>query len=104
MGCLAGRRLQVPEAGQLDQERLQLELLGGVVGEVLVEPLDQPDRIDALFIQQVAQKKTDYLYAIGAEEPPTGGFQARPHAAGDFLRSVHRRYGFLRTWTPAARS
>jgi pilus assembly protein CpaE len=60
--------------------------------DALREALEQPDRIDALFIQQVAQKKNDHLYAIGAEEAPTGGFQARPHAAGDFLRSVHRRF------------
>ncbi len=63
--------------------------------DALREALDQPDRIDALFIQQVAQKKTDYLYAIGAEEAPTGGFQARPHAANDFLRSVHRRFRWI---------
>jgi len=63
--------------------------------DALREALDQPDRIDALFMQQVAQKKTDYLYAIGAEEPPTGGFQARPHAANDFLRSVHRRFRWI---------
>src|SRR3954467_260453 len=61
----------------------------------LREALDQPDRIDALFIQQVAQKKSDFLYAIGAEEPPGGGFQARPHAAADFLRSVHRRFRWI---------
>ncbi len=48
-----------------------------------------------MFIQQVAQKKTDHLYAIGAEEAPTGGFQARPHAANDFLRSVHRRFRWV---------
>src|SRR6185437_13329003 len=54
--------------------------------DALREALDQPDRVDALFIQQVAQKKAEYLYAIGAEEAPTGGFQARPHAASDFLR------------------
>ena len=63
--------------------------------DALREALDQPDRIDALFIQQVAQKKNDLLYAIGAEEPPRGGFQARPHAAGDFLRSVHRRFRWI---------
>jgi pilus assembly protein CpaE len=63
--------------------------------DALREALDQPDRIDALFIQQVAQKKTEYLYAIGAEEAPTGGFQARPHAANDFLRSVHRRFRWI---------
>ena len=63
--------------------------------DALREALDQPDRIDALFIQQVAQKKSDYLYAIGAEEPPGGGFQARPHAAADFLRSVHRRFRWI---------
>ena len=63
--------------------------------DALREALDQPDRIDALFIQQVAQKKTDLLYAIGAEEPPGGGFQARPHAAADFLRSVHRRFRWI---------
>lgn len=63
--------------------------------EALREALDQPDRVDALFIQQVAQKKAEYLYAIGAEEAPTGGFQARPHAAGDFLRSVHRRFRWI---------
>ena len=63
--------------------------------DALREALDQPDRIDALFIQQVAQKKNEYLYAIGAEEAPTGGFQARPHAAGDFLRSVHRRFRWI---------
>src|SRR5258708_33025043 len=63
--------------------------------DALREALDQPDRIDALFIQQVAQKKNDLLYAIGAEEAPTGGFQARPHAAGDFLRSVHRRLRWI---------
>ncbi len=63
--------------------------------DALREALDQPDRIDALFIQQVAQKKNDLLYAIGAEEPPTGGFQARPHAATDFLRSVHRRFRWV---------
>jgi len=63
--------------------------------DALREALDQPDRIDALFIQQVAQKKNDYLYAIGAEEPPGGGFQARPHAAADFLRSVHRRFRWV---------
>ncbi len=63
--------------------------------DALREALDQPDRIDALFIQQVAQKKNDLLYAIGAEEAPTGGFQARPHAAGDFLRSVHRRFRWV---------
>jgi len=63
--------------------------------DALREALDQPDRIDALFIQQVAQKKNDHLYAIGAEEAPTGGFQARPHAASDFLRSVHRRFRWV---------
>jgi len=63
--------------------------------DALREALDQPDRIDALFIQQVAQKKADHLYAIGAEEAPTGGFQARPHAAHDFLRSVHRRFRWI---------
>ena len=63
--------------------------------DALREALDQPDRIDALFIQQVAQKKNEYLYAMGAEEAPTGGFQARPHAAGDFLRSVHRRFRWI---------
>jgi pilus assembly protein CpaE len=63
--------------------------------DALREALDQPDRIDALFIQQVAQKKNDLLYAIGAEEAPTGGFQARPHAASDFLRSVHRRFRWV---------
>jgi pilus assembly protein CpaE len=63
--------------------------------DALREALDQPDRIDTLFIQQVAQKKGDYLYAMGAEEPPTGGFQARPHAASDFLRSVHRRFRWI---------
>lgn len=63
--------------------------------DALREALDQPDRIDALFIQQVAQKKSDFLYAMGAEEPPTAGFQARPHAAHDFLRSVHRRFRWI---------
>lgn len=63
--------------------------------DALREALDQPDRIDALFIQQVAQKKSDYLYAMGAEEAPTGGFQARPHAASDFLRSFHRRFRWI---------
>jgi len=63
--------------------------------DALREALDQPDRIDALFIQQVAQKKSEYLYAMGAEEPPGGGFQARPHAAADFLRSVHRRFRWI---------
>lgn len=63
--------------------------------DALREALDQPDRIDALFIQQVAQKKSEYLYAMGAEEPPTSGFQARPHAAHDFLRSVHRRFRWI---------
>jgi pilus assembly protein CpaE len=63
--------------------------------DALREALDQPDRIDALFIQQVAQKKSELLYAIGAEEPPGGGFQARPHAASDFLRSVHRRFRWI---------
>jgi len=63
--------------------------------DALREALDQPDRIDALFIQQAAQKKSDLLYAIGTEEPPGGGFQARPHAAGDFLRAVHRRFRWI---------
>jgi pilus assembly protein CpaE len=63
--------------------------------DALREALDQPDRIDALFIQQVAQKKGEHLYAIGAEEAPSGGFQARPHAASDFLRSVHRRFRWI---------
>lgn len=63
--------------------------------DALREALDQPDRIDALFIQQVAQKKSEYLFAIGAEEAPTAGFQARPHAATDFLRSVHRRFRWI---------
>ncbi|MBY0319876.1 MAG: hypothetical protein K2X72_14225 [Reyranella sp.] len=63
--------------------------------DALREALDQPDRIDALFIQQVAQKKSEHLYAMGAEEPPTGGFQARPHAASDFLRSFHRRFRWI---------
>jgi pilus assembly protein CpaE len=63
--------------------------------DALREALDQPDRIDALFIQQVAQKKNEYLYAMGAEEAPTVGFQARPHAASDFLRSVHRRFRWI---------
>jgi pilus assembly protein CpaE len=68
--------------------------------DALREALDQPDRIDSLFIQQVAQKKSDFLYAIGAEEPPGGGFQARPHAAADFLRSVHRRFRWIVTDVP----
>lgn len=68
--------------------------------DALREALDQPDRIDALFIQQVAQKKSEYLYAMGAEEPPTAGFQARPHAAHDFLRSVHRRFRWIVTDVP----
>src|SRR5476651_699625 len=63
--------------------------------DALREALEQPDRIDALFIQQVAQKKTEYLYAIGAEEAPSGGFQARPHAANDFLRQVHRKFRWV---------
>jgi pilus assembly protein CpaE len=63
--------------------------------DALREALDQPDRIDALFIQQVAQKKSEYLYAMGAEEPPNGGFQARQHAASDFLRSFHRRFRWI---------
>ena len=63
--------------------------------DALREALDQPDRIDALFVQQVAQKKNDYLYAMGAEEPPTGGFQARAHAASDFLRAFHRRFRWI---------
>jgi pilus assembly protein CpaE len=63
--------------------------------DALREALDQPDRIDALFIQQVAQKKSEYLYAMGAEETLTSGFQARPHAASDFLRSVHRRFRWI---------
>ena len=63
--------------------------------DALREALDQPDRIDALFIQQVAQKKGEYLYAIGAEEAPSGGFQAKPHAANDFLRQVHRKFRWV---------
>src|SRR5476649_2900520 len=63
--------------------------------DALREALEQPDRIDALFIQQVAQKNGEYLYAIGAEEAPYGGFQAKPHAANDFLRSVHRRFRWI---------
>jgi pilus assembly protein CpaE len=63
--------------------------------DALREALDQPDRIDALFIQQVAQKKAEYLYAIGAEEAPSGGFQAKPHAANDFLRQVHRKFRWV---------
>src|SRR5471030_3311050 len=63
--------------------------------DALREALDQPDRIDALFIQQVAQKKDEYLYAIGAEEAPSGGFQAKPHAANDFLRQVHRKFRWV---------
>jgi pilus assembly protein CpaE len=63
--------------------------------DALREALEQPDRIDTLFIQQVAQKKAEYLYAIGAEEAPGGGFQARPHAAHDFLRSIHRRFRWI---------
>ena len=63
--------------------------------DALREALDQPDRIDALFIQQVAQKKDEYLYAIGAEEAPQGGFQAKPHAANDFLRQVHRKFRWV---------
>ncbi len=63
--------------------------------DALREALDQPDRIDALFIQQVAQKKNDHLYAVGAEEAPTGSFQVRPHAAGDLLRSFHRRFRWI---------
>jgi pilus assembly protein CpaE len=63
--------------------------------DALREALDQPDRIDALFIEQVAQKKNEHLYAMGAEEAPSGGFQARPHAASDFLRSVHRRFRWI---------
>lgn len=63
--------------------------------DALREALDQPDRIDTLFIQQAAQKKSDLLYAIGTEEPPGGGFQPRPHAAADFLRAVHRRFRWI---------
>jgi pilus assembly protein CpaE len=63
--------------------------------DALREALEQPDRIDALFIQQVAQKKSEFLYAMGAEEAPTNGFQARPHAASDFLKSVHRRFRWI---------
>ncbi len=63
--------------------------------DALREALDQPDRIDALFIQQVAQKKSEYLFAIGAEESSANGFQPRPHAAGDFLRSIHRRFRWV---------
>jgi pilus assembly protein CpaE len=63
--------------------------------DALREALDQPDRIDTLFIQQVAQKKGEYLFAMGAEEAPGGGFQARPHAASDFLRAVHRRFRWV---------
>ena len=63
--------------------------------DALREALDQPDRIDTLFIQQVAQKKGDHLFAMGAEEAPGSGFQARPHAASDFLRAVHRRFRWI---------
>ncbi len=68
--------------------------------DALREALDQPDRIDALFIQQVAQKKNDYLYAIGAEEAPTAGISVRPNAASDFLRSVHRRFRWIERYSP----
>ncbi|MCF8532747.1 MAG: hypothetical protein K9G48_07065 [Reyranella sp.] len=61
----------------------------------LREALDQPDRVDTLFIQQAAQKKSEFLYAMGAEEAPTNGFQVRPHAAGDFLKSVHRHFRWV---------
>jgi pilus assembly protein CpaE len=63
--------------------------------DALREALDQPDRIDALFIQQVAQKKSEFLYAMGAEEAPTNDFQARPHAAEDLLKSIHRRFRWV---------
>jgi pilus assembly protein CpaE len=63
--------------------------------DALREALDQPDRIDALFIQQVTQKKSEFLSAIGAEEAPSGGFQARPSAANDFLRQVHRKFRWV---------
>jgi pilus assembly protein CpaE len=63
--------------------------------DALREALDQPDRIDALFIQQVAQKKTEHLFAMGAEEAPAGGFQARPHAVNDLLRAFHRRFRWI---------
>lgn len=63
--------------------------------DALREALDQPDRIDALFIQQVVQKKGEHLYAIGAEESPSGGFQPRSHAASDFLRAIHRRFRWV---------
>lgn len=63
--------------------------------DALREALDQPDRIDALFIQQVAQKKNDHLFAVGAEEAPGGGFQARPRAVNDLLRAFHRRFRWI---------
>ena len=63
--------------------------------DALREALDQPDRIDALFIQQVAQKKSEHLFAMGAEEAPAGGFQARPHAVNDLLRAFHRRFRWI---------
>lgn len=97
IGCLLGKRLK-EEVLLVDFDlhygslmlALDLEAI-----DALREALDQPDRIDALFIQQVAQKKSDYLYAMGAEEAPGGGFQARPHAAGDFIRAMHRRFRWI---------
>src|SRR5260370_28799178 len=43
-------------------------------GHAPPEAPDPPHRIDALFTPQLPPKQNQYLYAMGAEEDPTGGF------------------------------
>lgn len=58
----------------------------------LREALDQPDRIDNLFIEQSSQRKGERLFVIGAEEPPTMELALKPNAVADVLREFQKRF------------
>lgn len=62
-------------------------ILGAESREGLADALEQPDRIDSLFLERVMSQCTDRLFVIGGEESLTQAFNGGTEAAVDTLLS-----------------
>lgn len=62
--------------------------------DALQEALATPDRVDNLFVDQSVQRKSEFLCALGAEEPPQSASPARlePEAVSRVLMKYQRRF------------
>jgi pilus assembly protein CpaE len=62
--------------------------------DALQEALATPDRVDNLFVDQSVQRKSEFLCALGAEEPPqtAAAHRMEPEAVQKVLGKYQRRF------------